>query len=82
MGPGSEKLAKIVIVSLVANNPMLRFGIGLGAPVPNICANARSFRTLSDTFAAELPTNFGITEDRWLRSQRASTLLATVYVPP
>jgi len=34
--PGNEKDARMVILSLVANNDMLVIGMGFGAPVPNI----------------------------------------------
>jgi hypothetical protein len=79
--PGSEKLDMIVIASRVANKPKLALGIGFGTPVPNMRANARSFDTLRNTLTGEVPANFGATEDRLLRSQRASMLFATVYVP-
>ena len=79
--PGSEKLDMIVIASRMANKPKLALGIGFGTPVPNMRANARSFDTLRNTLTGLVPANFGATEERLLRSQRASMLFATVYVP-
>ena len=51
--------------------PIEVYDIGRATPVPNIAANALSFKTLKVTLVRELPTNFGCNEEVLLLSQIA-----------
>ena len=51
--------------------PMEVYDIGRATPVPNMAANALSFKTLRVTLVRELPTNFGWNEEVFLLSQIA-----------
>ncbi len=77
------KDARIVILSLVANNPILVKGIGLAGleGSPNILANNLSFPTERPILATDPPTNLGYRALCLFRSQMASTEFATIYVP-
>lgn len=51
--------------------PIEVYDIGRATPVPNMAANALSFKTLRVTLVTELPTNFGWNEEVFLLSQIA-----------
>lgn len=82
------KDAKIVMQSRSANSVIVGKPTGLGGPVPNSCANLRSFIRQRPIFAALLAANFsGPAVTRFAgRDVRVpvtvSSVLAVRYVPP